>query len=136
VIRVTDLGTLAYGGLVTAMNQWDANRMADGRLSDKEVLKKASTWAYLIPGGLATIMSAFGVWRRYENWLEPIQHGFFFGFPQFLTSTIRSMQGTDARSAAVREAQRILNGTASKQLSAGNATGRTYQQEFRKVQAW
>lgn len=136
-IRVYDIGELAYGSLVTGARELDANRMVKGTLSEADVMKKFETYAYLVPGGLATIMSAFGVWRRYEPWLEPVQHGFIYAFPQFLVNTVRSMSGTTARSAAVREAQRIINGngTATRYLGDGN-TGRTYQPEFKRAIAW
>lgn len=132
-IRVEDMGELAYGGLVTASKWWDAQRMADGKLTDKDILKKVSTYAYLVPGGAATIMSAFGTWRRYEVWLEHVSHGFMYDFPGWLVNVIQSMQGTSSRSAAVREAQRILAGNTSRQISASRETGRSYQQEFRKA---
>lgn len=134
-IRVEDMGELAYGGLVTATRWWDEQRMADGKLTDKDILKKTSTYAYLIPGGVATIMSAFGTMRRYEVWLEHVSHGFMYGFPGWLVNVIQSMQGTAARSAAVREAQRILSGETSKRLAAGK-TDRSYQPEFRKAIAF
>ena len=78
-------------------------------------------------------MSAFGTWRNQEKWLEHISHGFMYGFPQYLVDVVQTFQGTASRSAAVREAQRILN--SSKQIAPGK-TSRTYQQEFRKVKAW
>ena len=135
-IRVEDVGEVAYGGLVTASKWWDAQRMADGKLTNKDILKKMSTYAYLVPGGAATIMSAFGTWRRYNTWLEHVSHGFMYDFPGWLTGVIQSMQGADARSAAVREAQRIINGETQHQLSAGQHTNRSYQPEFRRSIAW
>ena len=133
-IRVEDMGELAYGGLVTGAKWWDAQRMADGKLTDKDFFKKMSTYAYLVPGGAATIMSAFGTMRRYEVWLEHVSHGFMYDFPSWLVNTIQSMQGTSSRSAAVREAQRILAGNTSRQLGGGQ-TDRSYQPEFRKAVA-
>ncbi len=131
-IRVEDMGELAYGGLVTASKWWDAQRMVDGKLTDKDILKKFSTYAYLVPGGAATIMSAFGTWRRYETWLEHVSHGFMYDFPGWLVNVIQSMQGTSSRSAAVREAQRILAGNTSRELGS-EQTSRSYQPEFRKA---
>lgn len=135
-IRKEDLGELAYGGLVTASRWWDENRMADGKLTDRDILKKAETYTYLIPGGAATLMSAFGTWRRYELLLEHISHGFMFGFTQWLVSTIQSMQGTASKSAAVREAQQIIAQETRRQLGSGRHASRSYEQEFRKVVAW
>jgi hypothetical protein len=133
-IRVEDIGEVGYGGLVTLAKWWDEQRMTDGRLSDAEVMKKAETYAYLVPGGAATIMSAFGVMRRQQVWLEHISHGFMYAFPNWIRDVIMSMQGTAAKSAAVREAQRIVGNT-GRQLPAGK-TGRSYQPEFRRVTAW
>lgn len=131
-IRVEDIGELAYGGLVTATKWWDGQRMADGRLGDSEIMKRASTYAYLLPGAGATLMSAFGVMRRQERWWEHISHGFIYGFPQWVTEVVMAMQGTSgSRGAAVREAQRILN-SSQRQISAAQ-TSRTYEPEFRKV---
>lgn len=133
-IRVEDTGELAFGGLVTAARWWDGQRIADGKLTNRDILKKMETYAYLIPGGGATILSAFGMWRRYERWLEHISHGFMYDFPSWLVSVIQAMQTTAARSAAVREAERIVS-SGSRQLGAGR-TSRTYQPEFRKVVAF
>lgn len=133
-IRVENLGAVAYGGLVTASNWWDGQRMADGKITDKDFFKKLETYTYLGVGGVATVMSAFGTWRRQEQWLENISIGFMYGLPQWLVNVIQSMGGTASKSVAVREAQRILNAS-GRQLPAGQ-TARTYQQEFRKVKAW
>lgn len=132
-IKVQDIGEMAYGGVVTGAKYWDEQRMKDGKLTSNEVLKKFETYAYLVPGGAATIMSAFGMMRRQESWLEHISHGFLYGFPGWLVDVIQSMQGTSSGSAAVREAQRIL--ATNKALGAGK-TARTYQPEFRKTVAW
>ncbi|MDD4986975.1 MAG: hypothetical protein PHQ43_14600 [Dehalococcoidales bacterium] len=135
-IKVEDLGELAYGGLVTGARYMDDKRMTEGKLADDEFFKKYQTYAYLVPGGVATIMSAFGVWRRYSPWIENISHGFIYGFPQFLMDTINSMKGTSAKSAAVREAQKIMaSRRADRQLGAAK-TSRTYQPEFKSAMAW
>jgi hypothetical protein len=133
-IRVENLGAVAYGGLVAASKWWDEQRMADGKLTDKDFFKKMGTYSYLGVGLTSTIMSAFGTWRRQEAWLENVSIGFMYGLPQWLVDVIQSMGGTASKSAAVREAQRILSAS-GRQLPAGQ-TGRTYQQEFRKVKAW
>ncbi len=136
-IVVEDIGALSYGGLVTAANWWDEQRVARGELASSDILKKLGTWAYLIPGGGATIMSAFGVWRQQESWLEKVQTGFIYDFPRFLRSVVTSMQGNGgtAASAAVREANRIMKSRTSstRQLAAGRVTDRSYQQEFQSV---
>ena len=134
-IRVENLGAVAFGGLVTASNWFDEQRMADGKLTDKDFFKKWGTYTYLGVGGAATIMSAFGTWRRQERWLENVSIGFMYGLPQWLVDVIQSMGGTASKSAAVREAQRILSAS-GRQLGPGSQTARTYQQEFRQVKAW
>jgi hypothetical protein len=132
-IKVQDIGEMAYGGVVTGAKFWDEQRMKDGKLTSNEVLKKFETYAYLVPGGAATIMSAFGMMRRQEQWLEHISHGFLYAFPGWLVDVVQSMQGTSSASAAVREAQRIV--ATNKALNAGR-TARSYQPEFRKTVAW
>ncbi len=134
MIRTEDIGELAYGGLVTALKYFDSKRIAEGKLTDKAILKKMSTYGYLVPGAGATILSAFGSWRRYNTWLEHISHGFIYAFPGWLTNVVQTMSSnSNAGSAAVREAQRII---ANGQLTQGQSTHRTYQKEFRKVVAW
>ncbi len=138
-IKVQDLGELTYGGLVTATKVWDKNRVADGKITDKDLLKKASFHAYLIPGGLATLFSAFGVMRKQEPWLEKISTGFIYGFPGFLLDVVNAMKesGTSAGSGAVKEAQRLVNERAkAKQLGAGLSAHRSYQEEFQAVTAF
>ncbi|MCK5235860.1 MAG: hypothetical protein KAR06_02650 [Deltaproteobacteria bacterium] len=135
-IVVEDLGEIAYGGLVQAAGWWDEKRIADGALTSRDILKKFETWAYLLPGGGATIMSAFGVWQRQETWLEHISHGFMYDFPRFLRTVVTSMQGGGGTaSKAVAEAQRLVRqGATAKHLSAaGRATQRSYEPEFNTV---
>ncbi len=132
-IRVEDIGEFAYGGLVTGAKFLDGQRMADGRLGDSEVMKRFSTYAYLIPGAGATLLSAFGGLRRQEKWWEHLSHGFIFGFPQWVTEVVSAMQGTQSnRGAAVREAQRILSNSKTGQVTAGE-TSRSFEREFDKV---
>lgn len=133
-IRKEDTGELAYGGLVTATEWWDQKRIDEGKITEKDILKKYSTYAYVVPGGLATIFSAFGVWRRMERWNEHISHGFIYDFPRFLKNVVNAMRegGAGAKSAAVREAQRILRDKqrAAALLGSGRGTGRTYEPEL------
>ena len=137
-IVVEDLGPLGYGGLVTAATWWDEQRAARGEGLPNEILKQLGTCAYLIPGGLATAFSAFGIWRQQESWMEKIQAGFIYDFPRFLRSVVTSMQsnGGTASSAAVREAQRLVNTRqAAKQIAmgAGRQAQRSYEPEFDSV---
>jgi hypothetical protein len=137
-MRVEDIGELAYGGLVVGARELDSGRMAKGKLTEKDILKKYETYAYLVPGVGATLMSAFGWMRRYETWAEHVSHGFIYAFPGFLVDTVRTMTGSTtssaAKRAAVKEAQRILN--ANKALPPGMSAERSYQVEYDKVGAW
>lgn len=137
-LRAEALGPLAYGGLVVGANQWDKKRVADGALLEADVFKKFSTWTYLVLGGGATAMSAFGMMRQFEPWTEAISHGFIFGFPAFIVDMIGAMSGgtTSSKRAAVQEAQRILK--THRQLGSGAArdVSRSYQREFDKVGVW
>lgn len=112
MIRMQDLGEIGYGGVVTLTNWWDQTRIEDGRLQKKEILKKASFWAYLGIGLPATLVSAFGWWRRGENWMEHISHGFLYGLPGFVFDMVQSLRATSAgagtNSDAVRKASEIL----------------------------
>ena len=136
-IKVEDMGPLAYGGVVTLTNWLDQGRIDRGELTDKDIMKKFETYGYLVPGGIATVASAMGAMRRWENWLEPIQHGFIYDFPRFLMGVVNAMRTTGgAKSAAVKEAQRILNQSGARQLGAGNRAERSYQPEFNKVVAF
>ena len=133
MIRVEDIGELTYGGLVTAAKWWDGQRMAAGTLGGSEIMKKSSTYAYLLPGAGATLLSAFGGLRRQEKWWEHISHGFIYGFPQWVSEVVGAMQtGSGAHGDAVRQAQRILSNT-QKQVSAGQQTSRSFEREFDKV---
>lgn len=135
-MRVEDIGELIYGGAVTGARKLDDSRIAKGKLTEADVLKKYETYTYLVPGIGATLMSALGWMKRYETWAEHVSHGFIYAFPGFLTDTIVSLRGgtTSAKKAAVKEAQRIL--AANRALAPGRGTERSYQEEYEKVYAW
>uniref|UniRef100_A0A6M3M239 Uncharacterized protein n=1 Tax=viral metagenome TaxID=1070528 RepID=A0A6M3M239_9ZZZZ len=128
------LGAVGYGGAVTLTKWWDDKRIADGKLAEKEVWKKASFWTYLGIGLPATLLSAFGWWKASEAWMEPLSHGFFYDFPRFIYGLVTSMRATEKKnsgSAAVAEARRILaEANKTKQLNAGRDVSRSYQPEF------
>jgi hypothetical protein len=135
-----DVGELAYGGLVVAGEWYDDKRIDEGKITKKDILKKASFYAYLIPGSIATLTSAFGWWKAVKPWDEHISHGFIYDFPRFVKNMVDAMGEPTNRgagdSAAVIEAQRILTAkkqAASRQLGAGRGTDRSYQQEFESV---
>lgn len=133
MIKMQDLGELGYGGLVTLTQWWDDKRIADGKITEKDVLKKASFYGYLIPGGLCTLTSAFGWVRVLKPWDEHISHGFIYDFPRFIKNIVGAMRETSTtQSSAVREAQRVLR-EKQKALGAGRETSRTYQPEFESV---
>lgn len=136
MIRVEDLGELGYGGVVTLTDWWDEKRIASGKLAANAMWKKYSTWSYLGIGLVATLMSAFGWMRRYDNWTENISHGFIYGLPGFVRTVIKST-GTAGRPAsgadAIAQANAILAARreAARQIAGGGqATQRTYEKEF------
>ena len=139
MIRIEDFGEVAYGGAVTLTEWWDNKRILEAKITAKEVFKKASFYTYLGVGLTATLMSVFGWMRRYERWEEKISTGFLYDLPRFAYNMSKTLsaagkgRGADA-SAAVREAQRIMN--ARKQLAQGQTTERSYQHEFKGVTAW
>ena len=134
--RVEDLGPLAYGGTTELAKWYDDQRIADGKITSKDVMKKFETWTFLGIGGAAAAMSAFGMQRQWETWQERIAAGFLYGIPGFVRNVVDAMgNGTTAsRLNAVQEAQRILQQkqAAARQLGAGQ-TDRSYQQEFESV---
>jgi hypothetical protein len=136
MIRMQDIGEIAYGGVVTATEWWDNKRIDEGKIASKDVWKKASFWTYLGIGLPATLMSAFGWWKSQEKWAEHISHGFLYDMPRFVYNVVKAM-GTSSRrgssSDAVRQANEILAREHSKQLAAGRTVGRTYQPEFEAV---
>ena len=141
MIKMQDIGELGYGGLVTLATWYDDKRITDGKITEKDIIKKMSTWAYLVPGGLATLTSAFGWVRALKPWDEHISHGFIYDFPRFIKDTVTAMR-TESRSsssAAVREAQRVLDQrqSTSRQLTQGRSTSRypapAYMKEFEGV---
>jgi len=137
MIRIEDCGEIAYGGAVTLTEWWDNKRIDEGKISTKDVFKKASFYTYLGIGLVATLASVFGWMRRWEPWTERLSHGFFFGLPGFaynLSKSIGAGSRRGSESAAVREAQRIIQ--QRQQLGAGRPAERSYQPEFEKASAF
>ena len=136
MIRMQDFGEIAYGGAVTLTEWWDDRRIADGKIANKDLWKKASFYTYLGIGLPATLMSAFGWWRQMEKWTEHISHGFLYDMPRFIYNITKAM-GTASRSRAgsdaVRQAQEILARRSNPALPVGRSTQRSYQQEFESV---
>lgn len=138
MIRMQDLGEIAYGGVVTLTEWWDDRRIEDGKITQKDIWKKASFYTYLGIGLPATLISAFGWWRQMETWAEHISHGFFYDMPRFIYNVVKSM-GTESRSRAgsnaVQQAQEILRRRSAEvpQLGSPARTQRSYQQEFETV---
>lgn len=135
MIRMQDIGEIAFGGAVTFTEWWDNKRITEGKIAKKDILKKAGFYTYVLVGLPATVMSAFGWWRRGETWMEHVSHGFLYDMPRFILNIVQSM-GTASRgtsSEAVRQAQEVLRQRA---LAAGRTTERSYQPEFQKTIAW
>jgi len=136
MIRVEDVGEMAYGGAVTVAEWWDNKRIQEGKLASKDVLKKASFYTYLGMGLTATLMSVFGWMRRYTMWQEKVSAGFLYDLPRFAVNMTKTLGasggGRGADSAAVAEAKRLQ----SRALAEGRQTDRSYQPEFSKVTAW
>ncbi len=145
MIRIEDFGEIAYGGAVTLTEWWDNKRIADGKITSKDIFKKASFYTYLGVGLAATLISVFGWMKRWERWSEHVSHGFLYDLPRFAYNLSRSMGAAGrggAGSAAVQEAQRILQmrgavpQRGAVQLAAGRETQRTYQPEMEQATAF
>lgn len=137
MIRIEDFGEIAYGGAVTLTEWWDNKRIGEGKITTKEVFKKASFYTYLGVGLVATLMSVFGWMKRYERWSEHVSHGFLYDLPRFgynLTKALGTSGKRGSESRAVEEAQKILRDRiAAKSLTQGRVAERSYQQEFETV---
>jgi hypothetical protein len=132
-----EFSEIAYGGAVTVTEWWDNKRIAAGTLATKQILKKASFYTYLGIGLPATLMSAFGWWKKGEKWTEHLSHGFLYDFPRFIYNIVQALRTTSAspasESRAVQEAKEILRREQSRQLGVGRPLSRTYQPEMEKV---
>ncbi len=111
MLKMQDIGEVAYGGAVTFTEWWDNKRITEGKIAKKDIWKKASFYTYLGIGLPATLMSAMGWWGRQEEWLERISHGFLYDMPRFIYGIVQSMSAGssgDTRSRAIQQAQEIL----------------------------
>lgn len=111
-IRMEDLGEVGYGAAVVAAEWWDNKRITEGRLLKKDILKKAGFYTWALIGLFATLMSAFGWWRKGERWMEHVSHGFMYDAPRQLFNIFQALKTTTAagggEAAAVRQAKEIL----------------------------
>ena len=133
MIRIENIGAIAYGGAVTLTEWWDNKRIDEGKIAKKDVFKKASFYTYLGVGLVAMLASVFGWMPRLGRWTENISIGFLYDVPRFTYNLTQAMgAGSKSRSgsAAVQEAQRILQ---NRQLAAGRPAERSYQPEFHKA---
>lgn len=134
MLRIQEIGAIAYGGAVTLTTWWDNKRIDEGKIAKKAVFKKASFYTYLGVGLIATLMSVFGWMRRWEAWTEKLSTGFFYGLPGFAYDLSKSLtaagRGRGSESAAVREAQKVLE---RRQLAEAKSTERSYEKEFESV---
>lgn len=119
MIKLQNVGALGYGGLVTGLTALDEKRIAEGTITEKDLVKKAGFWGYLVPGGVSVLANAFGWMKRYEPWTEKLSTGFIFGFPAFVKDVVDIYKeepvgargaagGAAAKAAAVMEAQKLL----------------------------
>lgn len=115
MIRVQDIGPIAYGGLVTWLTDVDKDRVAKNEIRENEWYKKASFYAYVVPGAVSLIANAMGLMRRWEPWTERIMHGFLYDLPRFAKGMVASLK-TSASVGAISEAQRILAEARARQI--------------------
>lgn len=129
MLRTQDVGELAYGGAVTLADWWDGDRIKKGTLADKDIVKKAGFWTFAAIGVLATALNIGGWWRRGDAWTERLMHGFIYGLPGVIYSTVNSLRattaGTGSNSAALRQAQEILRARQAAAAGSTPAGGKT-----------
>lgn len=128
MLRVQDVGELAYGGAVTLGAYLDDKRVTKGEITSTEFWKKYSTWAYLGVGVLAMASSAMG-WPRVrgiEPWMENISHGFIYGLPSFALNVFRTSGSTPrvpiSGDAAARANRVLKDRAAARALGQGQGT--------------
>jgi|GEM_PF-3038808 len=146
MIRIEEFGAIAYGGAVTVTEWWDNKRIAEGKITAKDVLKKASFYTYWGIGLVATLASVFGWLRQWERWEEKLATGFLYDLPRAgynLSKAITTSAGRGRpESQVVQEAQRILRERqATHQLLVagpivGRVSERSYQPEYETVGAF
>jgi hypothetical protein len=120
-IKVSDLGELGYGGLVTLTEWYDTKRITAGTIEKKEILKKFSFYTYVVIGLGATVISFMNGLSEKKGkrgiapeWMEHISHGFIYDLPRQAFNAVSAlktppgMSTTGADSAAVKQARAIL----------------------------
>lgn len=141
MFRMQQLGATAFGGAVTVAEWWDKKRIDEGKITNKDVIKKAGFWAFVGLGGLATLISVTGWWRRYEPWMEALSTGFFYDIPRVVYNTAKALgtTSTTTSSRAIEEANAIAaraRAQARRQLGAGTPAGRSWEPEMTKSGAF
>lgn len=129
MLRMQDVGEFAYGGAVTLADWWDSDRIKKGQLADKDLIKKAGFWTFLGIGLVASVVNLAGWWRRGDAWTERLMHGFIYGIPGVVYSTITSLRtttGTQSRAGAVAEAQAILASRQARERASAANSGTRY----------
>lgn len=103
MLKIHDVSELGYGGLVALAEWQDDKRMAktpkpgEKPLTEKDLARHFSTWAYLIPGATATVMTGLGVMPRFNPITERLAHGFIYDFPRFIRKVAKAVSKEEAR---------------------------------------
>ena len=108
---VQDLSEVVYGGAVTFGEWWDSKRITEGKITDKDVLKKAGFHIYLWPGLIAAVANAMGAFRNRPGMpivMEKLSTAFLFFLPMEIYHAAKSLKAAGSNSLAIREAQQIL----------------------------
>ena len=134
-IRFKEVGTgavvsAAYGGLVMAMDMWDAKRIAANSLANKDFYKKAGFYAYAGVGVISTALSLMDSPKvmKYHKYTDILANNFFYDAPRFVKNlvhnhTAATPAGLDAgaNAAAIAEANAIV--ASRRRAAAGRNAG-------------
>ena len=140
MFKTEQLGATAYGGAVTVAEWWDKKRIDEAKITNKDILKKAGTYAFFVVGLAALASSAMGWWRRWESYTEPISIGFLYDLPRVGYNIVKALGSTTTTSSrAIEEANRIAaeaRARSRRQLGAGTPAGRSWEPEMTKSGAF
>jgi len=111
---VQDLSEIFYGAALVGGEWWDGKRIADGKLTNKDVLQKAAFHIYLWPGLIAALANAMGAFSNRPKvaiTMEKLSTAFLFYLPMEIYHSVKALKSTTNSSTggtALREAQQIL----------------------------